>query len=289
MRGLWQAPLLPELAEDLLELGKGLDGRLLAFEDRLIALLEVARTDVAHPGNDDHVGVPELGGRDLRVHDVDRLEDRVQDPLGKGAPDAGGDIYGDDDVGARFPCGIDGDGAHHAAVHVGLLPDPDRLEDSRDGAARPDRLPGIPRREDGLLTGLDVRGDRQEGDLQLFKGRLADRPVDEILQLLPADEAVVGDGPIDHIVLLEREGHLLELEGVNAVSVEASDEAPRTRPDDQVDRDLLGLENFEDADMGKPPGGAGPEDDGDLRRPRRRRRGGDCLRHAGNQEEQTQT
>jgi len=47
--------------------------------------LEVARVNMADVGADDHVGISGLRRRDLGIHDIDRLKDRFQDPLGKGS------------------------------------------------------------------------------------------------------------------------------------------------------------------------------------------------------------
>ena len=179
-----QASLLAELRKDLLDLRHRQGSGFLAFEDRLVALVEIARTDRAYLGKDDNVGVLDLRHCNFRVHNVDGLEHRIDDPLGNGTRDTRRDINGDDNVGARFPGCIHGNRTHDAAVHVSLVADLDGLEDPRDGTARPNGLARISRRENRLLARLEVRGNGAEGDLQPFQWGLADHSIDKILQLL---------------------------------------------------------------------------------------------------------
>jgi len=102
----------------------------------------------------------------------------------------------------------------------------------------------------------------------VVRGGLANCFVDEIFEPFPADEAVVGDGPIDHVVLQEGYGHRLELEDVIAVGEEAPTKLPALVPrsGDRIFCDSRTLST----PTWRTPWRRRPEDDCDLRRPRRR-------------------
>ena len=73
------------------------------FEDCLIALVEVARTDVAQVGADHPIGVSELGCCDFRVHEYRSIGGSVSRiPCGTAPPTPAEDVHGDRDIGPRL-------------------------------------------------------------------------------------------------------------------------------------------------------------------------------------------
>src|SRR3990172_1658733 len=166
---LLKPSLPPQPVDYRFYLRHGLGRRLLAFQYRLVPLLEIAGGYVADLRPYQHVGPCRLVLRHLRVHDVNGLKYRFERALRLGAAQVGRYVHGYDDVRALPLGGVNGDRAYNPAVHVHPAADHDRPEHARYRAARADGSPRIAPAEYDFLPGLYVRRDGIERYPHLFE------------------------------------------------------------------------------------------------------------------------
>ena len=123
-------------------------------------------------------------------------------------------------------------------------------------------------KDDGASRG-DVDGDRREGDLHLLDRAALQVRSEELAEALALDEAPREDGEgavVEEVLLRDADRVELGVEDAPRVGVEGPDEAADGGAGDEGDRDLLLLEDAQDADLRETAGAAAAEREADLRR-----------------------
>ncbi len=177
---------------------QGFQGGLFAQFDGLVFLVETA--DCAEMlylrGNHD-VGFFQFLPQDCLAHDVQALveigEESGLGQLGR----TGGNVDGDNEVGALVAGGGNGDGGGEAAVNVFLAADHGGLEDVGNADGGANRLSDVAAVEGNRIAGAETGGNGSEFAREGLDGFIVDFAVDEVLQFLAFDEAAGGQGEVD--------------------------------------------------------------------------------------------
>ena len=181
--------------EFALDFGQGGAGGFFTQLDGASFLVETAdRTHLQHLRFDHDVCLTQFMLEQRNAHDVERLVEVREKALVDVFHRTGGNIDGDNEIGALFFSRADGNGLRQTAVNVSAAANHGGLEHVGDGRGRADCLSDVASVEGDGFAAFKIGGDGGEFNRQLLDGAVADFLVDVVLQFFAFDEAAAGQG-----------------------------------------------------------------------------------------------